>query len=140
MAFVPVPKDLTKVKTKVALNLTKRQLLCFGLGGLVGVPAYLLTRGSIGNESAALLMIGLMLPFFAFGIYEKDGQPLEKVLRNFICVSFLRPSSRPFRTNNGYAALMRQADFDKEVEQIENKTAIKTGKSPASREKPVPKE
>ena len=26
MAFVPVPKDLTKVKTKVALNLTKRQL------------------------------------------------------------------------------------------------------------------
>ena len=25
MAYVPVPKDLTKVKTKVALNLTKRQ-------------------------------------------------------------------------------------------------------------------
>ncbi len=27
MAYVPVPKDLTKVKTKVALNLTKRQLI-----------------------------------------------------------------------------------------------------------------
>lgn len=26
MAYVPVPKDLTKVKTKVAFNLTKRQL------------------------------------------------------------------------------------------------------------------
>ena len=24
MAYVPVPKDLTKVKTKVAFNLTKR--------------------------------------------------------------------------------------------------------------------
>ena len=139
MPFVPVPKDLTKVKTKVALNLTKRQLVTFGLGGLVGIPAYLFTRGSIGNESAALLMIGLMLPFFAFGIYEKDGQPLEKVLKNFVNVTFLRPPGRPYRTNNGYAALMRQADFDKEAEQIENKTAGKAGKKPAGRKKPVQK-
>ncbi len=29
MAYVPVPKDLTKVKTKVMFNLTKRQLICF---------------------------------------------------------------------------------------------------------------
>lgn len=139
MPFVPVPKDLTKVKTKVAFNLTKRQLVTFGLGGLVGIPAYLFTRGSIGNESAALLMIGLMLPFFAFGIYEKDEQPLEKVLKNFVNVTFLRPPGRPYRTNNGYAALMRQADFDKEAEQIENKTAGKAGKKPAGRKKPVQK-
>lgn len=139
MPFVPVPKDLTKVKTKVAFNLTKRQLVTFGLGGLVGIPAYLFTRGSIGNESAALLMIGLMLPFFAFGIYDKDGQPLEKVLKNFVNVTFLRPPGRPYRTNNGYAALMRQADFDKEAEQIENKTAGKAGKKPAGRKKPVQK-
>ena len=139
MPFVPVPKDLTKVKTKVAFNLTKRQLVTFGLGGLVGIPAYLFTRSSIGNESAALLMIGLMLPFFAFGIYEKDGQPLEKVLKNFINVTFLRPPWRPYRTDNGYAALMRQADFDKEAEQIENKTAGKAGKKPAGRKKPVQK-
>ena len=139
MPFVPVPKDLTKVKTKVAFNLTKRQLVTFGLGGFVGIPAYLFTRGSIGNESAALLMIGLMLPFFAFGIYEKDGQPLEKVLKNFVNVTFLRPPARPYRTDNGYAALMRQADFDKEAEQIENKTAGKAGKKPAGRKKPVQK-
>lgn len=139
MPFVPVPKDLTKVKTKVAFNLTKRQLVTFGLGGLVGIPAYLFTRSSIGNESAALLMIGLMLPFFAFGIYEKDGQPLEKVLKNFFSVSFLRPPGRPYRTNNGYAALMRQADLDKEAEQIENKETGKAGKKPAGRKKPVQK-
>ncbi len=27
MAYVPVPKDLTKVKTKVMFNLTRRQLV-----------------------------------------------------------------------------------------------------------------
>lgn len=29
MAYVPVPKDLSKIKTKLAFNLTKRQLVCF---------------------------------------------------------------------------------------------------------------
>ena len=109
LAFVPVPKDLTKVRTKVAFNLTKRQIICFGMGALLGLPSYFLTRPGLGNEGAALLMTGIMLPFFAFGIYEKDGQPLEKVLWNFINVSFLRPKGRPYRTDNGYAALDRKS-------------------------------
>lgn len=108
MPFVPVPKDLSKVKTKVAFNLTQRQLICFGAGGLIGVPTYILTRSSIGNEGAALLMIGLMLPFFLFGIYEKDGQPLEKVLGHFIRAQFLSPKVRPYKTDNLYAALPRR--------------------------------
>ena len=36
MAYVTVPKDLTKIKTKVLFNLTKRQLVCFGAGALMG--------------------------------------------------------------------------------------------------------
>ena len=121
MPFVPVPKDLAKVKTKVAFNLTKRQLICFGAGSLVGIPTYLITKGSIGNEASALLMIGLMMPFFLFGIYEKDGQPLEKVLKNIINVRILRPPDRPYRTNNGYAALMQQESTRKEADKIENR-------------------
>ena len=47
LAYVPVPKDLTKVKTKVAFNLTKRQLVCFGGGALIGVPLFFLLRGPV---------------------------------------------------------------------------------------------
>ena len=36
MAYVSVPKDLTKVKNKVAFNLTKRQLICIGIGAAIG--------------------------------------------------------------------------------------------------------
>ena len=61
MPYVPVPKDLTKVKTKLAFNLTKRQLICFSLAGLVGLPVYFFTRRAIGNSAAVLLMIGLMI-------------------------------------------------------------------------------
>lgn len=81
MAYVPVPKDLSKIKTKLAFNLTKRQLVCFSSAAAVGLPAYLFSRGSIGNSAAMFLMIGLMLPFFFLAMYERDGLPLEKVLK-----------------------------------------------------------
>lgn len=81
MAYVPVPKDLTKVKTKVAFNLTKRQLICFGSGALIGVPLFFLCRGSLGTSTAALVMVLTMLPFFFLAMYERNGQPLEKVVR-----------------------------------------------------------
>ena len=58
MAYVPVPKDLSKIKTKLAFNLTKRQLVCFSGAAAVGLPAYLLSRDSIGNSAAMFLMIG----------------------------------------------------------------------------------
>ena len=105
MAYVPVPKDLSKIKTKLAFNLTKRQLICFSAAASVGLPTYLLTRGALGNSAAMLLMIGLMLPFFFFAMYEKDGLPLEKVLKNIIRTCFLHPRVRPYKTENFYALL-----------------------------------
>ena len=47
MAYVPVPKDLTKVKTKVMFNLTRRQLVCFTAGALVGVPLLVLCQEKV---------------------------------------------------------------------------------------------
>ena len=34
MAYVSIPKDLSRVKSKFLFNLTKRQVVCFGLGAL----------------------------------------------------------------------------------------------------------
>ena len=41
MAYVPVPKDFSKIKTKLALNLTKRQIICFSLAGICGDMEYM---------------------------------------------------------------------------------------------------
>ena len=103
MAYVNVPKDLTKVKTKVLFNLTKRQLICFGSGALIGVPLFFLLKGHIGSSAAALCMMLVMLPFFLLAMYEKDGLPFEKVVRNIIRAKFLRPGIRAYRTENIYA-------------------------------------
>lgn len=114
MAYVQVPKDLTKVKTKVMFNLTKRQLVCFGCGGAIGVLFYMLTKNTLGTTMAASIMILLVLPFFMFAIYEKDGRPLEKVLMNIIRTKFLLPGIRPYKTENMYAVIQRQI-YEQEV-------------------------
>ena len=63
-------------------------------------------------------MVFLMLPFFLLALYEKNGQPLEKVAKNMINVMFLRPKQRLYRTNNFYAALEKQNSLDTEVYKI----------------------
>lgn len=118
MAYVPVPKDLTRIKTKVMFNLTKRQLVCFGSGALIGVPLFFLLREPVGTSAAALCMVLIMLPFFLLAMYEKNGQPLEKIVGNIVKVCFVRPRQRPYRTDNFYAVLARQDRLDKEVYRI----------------------
>ena len=115
MAYVPVPKDLTKVKTKVMFNLTRRQLVCFTAGALVGVPLFFLLREPAGNSMAAMCMMLVMMPFFLLAMYEKHGQGLEKIVGNILKVAVIRPKQRPYQTNNFYAVLKRQEMLDKEV-------------------------
>ena len=115
---VSVTKDLSGIKTKVALNLTKRQLICFGGAAAVGIPFYIFTKDVIGTQAAALIMVAIMLPFFFLAMYEKHGQPLEVFLKHFIQANFVRPKTRPYKTDNYYAALIRQAKAEEEVEKI----------------------
>ena len=116
MAFVPVPKDLNRVKTKVMFNLTKRQLVCFSLAAAVGVPIFFLTKPSVGLSTAAMLMVVIMIPFIFMAIYEKDGQPAEKILGHVVKSMFLRDRVRPYRTNNLYAYIQQQIKEQEELQ------------------------
>lgn len=113
-----VPKDLSKIKTKLFFNLTKRQLICFGCGALTGIPLNFLTRNVLPKSLALMLMIFIMMPFFLLAMYEKNGQPLETVARHVIDTKFRRMKKRPYKTNNLYAALEKQAALNKEVKAI----------------------
>lgn len=120
MAYVPVPKDLSRIKTKVALNLTKRQIICFSAAILIGLPLFFLLKDSTGTSFAAFVMIVVMLPCFLVAMYEKHGQPLEVVVKNIIQTKFIRPKERPYQTENFYAVLERQRKLEKEVSDIVN--------------------
>jgi len=104
IAYVPIPKDLTRVKSKLMFNLDKRQLICFGTAAVIGVPTYLFTRAIIGNSAAVFLMIGIMMPFFLLAMFERDGQPAEKILIHIIRAKFW-PAVRVYKTENIYKYL-----------------------------------
>ncbi len=91
MAYVTIPKDLSKVQSKILFGLTKRQVICFGAAALIGVPLFFLAKGALGTTTAALCMILVMLPFFLFAMYERNGQPLEVFLGHLIQNKFIRP-------------------------------------------------
>ena len=118
---VPVPKDLSGIKTKVALNLTKRQIICFSGAAITGVPLYFLAKDVIGTQGAAFIMVGVMLPFFFLAMYTKDGFPAEKILYFMIRQKFLTPGIRPYRSENLYKQLEEREKIRKEVRYLEEK-------------------
>ena len=121
MAYVTIPKDLSRIQSKVLFGLTKRQVICFGAAALVGVPLFFLAKVSLGTTTAALCMILVMLPFFLLAMYEKHGQPLEVILGQMIQAMFVRPKLRPYATNNFYAAVARQIQVEQEVRAVVQK-------------------
>ena len=118
---VPVPKDLSGIKTKVALNLTKRQIICFSGAAIAGVPLYFLAKDVIGTQGAAFIMVGVMLPFFFLAMYTKDGFPAEKMLYFMIRQKFLTQGIRPYKSENLYKQLEEREKIRKEVRYLEEK-------------------
>ena len=102
-AYISVPRDFSKVKSKVAFNLTARQLICFGAAAVVGVPLFFVLRDTAGNSGATLGMMAVMLPMFFLAMYQKNGQ----ILRYYFQARFVRPKVRPYKTNNYYSILMK---------------------------------
>lgn len=118
-AYISVPRDLTKVKSKVAFHLTARQLICFGAAATVGVPLFFVLRDTAGNSGATLGMMAVMLPMFFLAMYQKNGQPAEKLLMYYIRARFLRPKVRLYQTHNYYALLMKKGVSDDSVSEKE---------------------
>ncbi|MBQ7725087.1 MAG: PrgI family protein [Lachnospiraceae bacterium] len=118
---VDVPKNLSGIKTKVAFNLTRRQLICFGAAALIGVPLYLGVRNTVGTDIAAILMMAVMVPLFILAMYEKDGKPAEKILMLMIRQRYILPGIRRYKSENLYMKLEERENLRKEVERLEVK-------------------
>ena len=104
-------------------ELNKRQLVCFGSAGAVGIPFYIFTKGVIGTQASALIMVALMLPFFFLAMYEKDGFPAEKILYFMLRQKILTPGIRPYKSENLYRQLEEKERMKKEVRYLEEKAA-----------------
>ena len=131
-SYISVPRDLTKVKSKLVFGLTKRQLVCFSLAALIGVPSFFLIKHFTGTNTAVMGMIVIMMPFFFLAMYEKNGQPLEVIMRHMVQSVFIRPKIRPYKTDNYYEVITRYAVAKEGIDKIISTHAdAETGKKQA---------
>jgi len=118
MFYIPIQKDFSKVKNKVAFGLTKRQMICFVLAALVGIPTYLLLKRVVPTDIAGVVMIIVMLPFFLFALYEKDGEPLELILKHWFKEKYIRPQIRPVINEPVITSCMQVTEYIEEQERL----------------------
>ena len=121
MKQVQTPKDLNHVKTRMALGLTKRQLICFAAAGCMGFPLYLALHKALPTDVSALVMMVIIFPFFFFAMYEKDGKPPEKLLYDIYCQRFRSKGIRRYRSENIYERLEEQEKIRKDIASLEAK-------------------
>lgn len=118
---VPVPKDLSGIKTKVCFNLTKRQLICFSLAGATGIPLYFIVKPGIGASAASMILVGFMMPFFFLAMYSRDGFPAERIFYFFVRQMILRPGIRKYQSANAYTEIEDIQNIRKEIRYLVKK-------------------
>lgn len=115
--YVNIPKNLRDVPEKFIFGLTKRQVICFGIGIALGFPIYFLTRKALGMTFSLCLMGIVAAPFIVAGIYKKDGLFFEQKLKNMIAF-FRKPRIRTYRCTNSFVVLqlkMEKAELEKQL-------------------------
>ena len=118
---INTPKDLNNVKTRMAFGLTKRQIICFAIGGCIGFPLYLVLRKVLPTDVSALVMMAVIFPVFFFAIYEKDGKTAEQVLFDIYNHRIRSKGIRRYRSQNIYEQLEEKENIRKEIRRLEAK-------------------
>ncbi len=121
MAYVNMTKDFSEVrKTIPGINLTKRQIIAFAVGILIGLPVFLVMRFLLHMEITASVMgLGIAAAPVVFCImYKNNGMGMEKYFMFYYETHFVRNTDRPYCTNNMYVLTEQEEKFQKEVERI----------------------
>jgi hypothetical protein len=109
--YVKIPKDLNDIKEKFIMGFTKRQVICFGIGLVIGLPVFFLTRTALGMSGAIFAMGACAAPAILCGLYRKNGVFLEKQAK-FIYEYFTRPRKRYYKTTNIFECIERHIEYD----------------------------
>lgn len=109
--YVKIPKDLNDIKEKFIMGFTKRQVICFGIGLVIGLPVFFLTRTALGMSGAIFAMGACAAPAILCGLYRKNGVFLEKQAK-FIYEYFTRPRKRYYKTTNIFECIERNIEYD----------------------------
>lgn len=109
---VSIPKDLNDIKEKFIMGFTKRQVICFGIGLVIGAPVFFLSRAALGMSGAIFAMGACAAPAILCGLYRKNGVYLEKQIK-YMYEYFTSPGKRYYHTINIYEYIDNYIEYTK---------------------------
>ena len=109
---VSIPKDLNDIKEKFIMGFTKRQVICFGIGLVIGAPVFFLSRAALGMSGAIFAMGACAAPAILCGLYRKNGVYLEKQI-SYMYEYFTGSRKRYYRTTNIYEYIDNYIEYTK---------------------------
>lgn len=110
--YVQIPKDLNDIKEKFIMGFTKRQVICFGIGLVIGIPVFFLTRAALGMSGAIFTMGACAAPAILCGLYRKNGVFMEKQAK-YMREYFTRPRKRYYKTTNIFECIERHIEYNR---------------------------
>lgn len=111
---VPVRKEIATFESRPVFGLTARQLICCGVALPLGIGTYILTNGLWGSNTASTITIFLTLPIFAFGLFKKNGYPLEKYLK-IVWAHRYTEQKTYFKTENALVLYMSEEEYKSDL-------------------------
>lgn len=82
--YVKIPKDLSLIKQKFILGLTKRQAISFGIGAVMGFTAFYICNTTINFQAACFALGIFAFPAIFCGIFNKNGMHFEQIVKLMI--------------------------------------------------------
>lgn len=111
--YVKIHKDISLIKSKVMFGLTKRQLICFGIGLGMGLPMFFIVKAFISDLTLAIVAMGVFsAPGIICGLYVKNGLHFEDTIK-LMFKYFKNPRIKTYQTENAYTIIERQLEYEK---------------------------
>ena len=110
--YIRIPKDVNEIRQKFIFNLTKRQVVSFSIGAVLGMPAFFLLKNSAGLSAAILAMGACASPAVLCGIYRKNGLYFEKYFMNIVRF-FQNPRKRKYKSLNVYREMENYKEYNR---------------------------
>lgn len=116
--FVSVPQDLNLIKSKFMFGLTKRQVICFAIGAVVGAPIFFIAKAFTDNLTVSItLMFIFASPAIVCGLFERNGLFINDYAKLMIDF-FRKPKIRTYQSENTFKLIERDIEYERLLKKL----------------------
>lgn len=139
--IISIPMDLKQIQSKLFLGLTKRQLIGFSIGLVVGVLMFLMLK-NISLESGMYGLFFTVAPILFATMYKRNNMYIEQWIKIYIEQNYLNPQKRYYKVSKKNLKIAKERGIinerqlqSKRKRQVNTKTKSVSNSTTVSKQK-----